>query len=222
MIESWLDAGAWGNTTKEGYNRQVKNLFNWMIKRDYVMDNPASKIEEIIRVEFDPQILTVEQATKFMELTRKESPALLTSAALNLFCGIRPSEVRRLSQQDISFADKEVALKGNQTKTRRRRYVDISDNCLAWMKLGAKLPIANHNHEWANRLAKQTSRTDEQIKLAWRLAFGRNPADVELVQATAHLRAQQIHFKNKENADHLALASLCHVLLNSNEFIYVD
>ena len=74
----------------------------------------------------------------------------------------------------------------------------------------------------ANRLAKQTSRTDEQIKLAWRLAFGRNPADVELVQATAHLRAQQIHFKNKENADHLALASLCHVLLNSNEFIYVD
>jgi len=36
------------------------------------------------------------------------------------------------------------------------------------------------------------------------------------------LRAQQIHFEIKENADHLALASLCHVLLNSNEFIYVD
>ena len=74
----------------------------------------------------------------------------------------------------------------------------------------------------ANRLVKQTSRTDEQIKLAWRLALGRNPADAELVQAAAHLRAQQTHFEKEEKADHLALASLCHVLLNSNEFIYVD
>jgi hypothetical protein len=74
----------------------------------------------------------------------------------------------------------------------------------------------------ANRLAKQTSRTDERIKLAWRLAFGRNPTDSELGQATGHLQTQQIHFENNENANHLALASLCHVLLNSNEFIYVD
>jgi len=36
------------------------------------------------------------------------------------------------------------------------------------------------------------------------------------------LRVQREHFDKKENADHLALASLCHVLLNSNEFIYVD
>jgi hypothetical protein len=74
----------------------------------------------------------------------------------------------------------------------------------------------------ANRLAKQTSRTPEQIKLAWRLAFGRNPVDTEFGQAMDHLRAQQTHFEKEENADHLALASLCHVLFNSNEFIYVD
>jgi len=74
----------------------------------------------------------------------------------------------------------------------------------------------------ANRLANQSSKTQEQIKLAWRLAFGRNPVDAELSQAMAHLRAQQTHFEKEKNADHLALASLCHVLLNSNEFIYVD
>jgi hypothetical protein len=54
------------------------------------------------------------------------------------------------------------------------------------------------------------------------LAFGRNPTDKELGQAETHLRVQRIHFEKKENAQHLALASLCHVLLNSNEFIYVD
>ena len=82
--------------------------------------------------------------------------------------------------------------------------------------------IHSQSEALVNRLVKQTSRTDEQIKLAWRLALGREPADAEFVQARAHLRAQQTHFKNEKKADHLALASLCHVLLNSNEFIYVD
>ena len=82
--------------------------------------------------------------------------------------------------------------------------------------------IHSQSEALVNRLVKQTSRTDEQIKLAWRLALGREPADAEFVQATAHLSAQQTHFKNEKKADHLALASLCHVLLNSNEFIYVD
>ena len=74
----------------------------------------------------------------------------------------------------------------------------------------------------AKRLAKQTSNTEEQIERAWRLSYGRNPTDSELAQAAAHLRAQRVYFAKEENANHLALASLCHVLLNSNEFIYVD
>ncbi|MBT5247286.1 MAG: tyrosine-type recombinase/integrase [Microbacteriaceae bacterium] len=68
--------------------------------------------------------------------------------ALNLFCGIRPSEVARMTQDNISFADREITLKAKQTKTRRRRFVDISDNCLEWLKLGAKMPLHNLNHRW--------------------------------------------------------------------------
>jgi len=80
----------------------------------------------------------------------------------------------------------------------------------------------SQSEAFAKRLARQTSNTDEQIERAWWLAYGRSPAVAELGQAAAHLRAQRFHFEKRENADHLALASLCHVLLNSNEFIYVD
>ena len=85
-----------------------------------------------------------------MEVTLEHSPALLKIAALNLFCGIRPSEVRRLTQKNISMEHREVELKGKQTKTRRKRFVDMSDNCVAWMKLGAELPINNINKRWEN------------------------------------------------------------------------
>ena len=95
-IEDWLDAGGvkgndWENSTKRGYTRQVKNLFNWLIKQDVVKENPTSKIEEIIVGEYEPQILTVDQSREFMEITREDDPELLMPAALNLFCGIRPS-----------------------------------------------------------------------------------------------------------------------------------
>ena len=55
-----------------------------------------NKIEQIMVGEYEPQILTVDQSREFMEVTREHDPELLTAAALNLFCGIRPSEVRRL------------------------------------------------------------------------------------------------------------------------------
>ena len=153
-IEDWLDAGGikgldWENVTKASYTRQVKNLFNWLIRQDVLKENPVNKIEQIMVGEFEPQILTVDQSREFMEVTREHDPELLTAAALNLFCGIRPSEVRRLGEQNISIEQGEVELKGKQTKTRRKRFVDMSDNCVAWMKLGAKLPISNLNPRWS-------------------------------------------------------------------------
>ena len=39
--------------------------------------------------------------------------------------------------------------------------------------------------------------------------------------ATAHLESQAMHFKEQEQ-ENLPLTSLCHVLLNTNEFIFID
>ncbi|MBI3838242.1 MAG: DUF1553 domain-containing protein [Planctomycetia bacterium] len=71
-----------------------------------------------------------------------------------------------------------------------------------------------------------------QIERAWWLALGRAPNDQERQAAVGHLAAQRKHLassaakdqKTLENGEveRLVLASLCHVLFNLNEFIYVD
>lgn len=71
-----------------------------------------------------------------------------------------------------------------------------------------------------------------QIKRAWRIAFGREPRWDELRQAELHVNAQRERFRARQVAEGqpldehvataLALASLCHVLFNTNEFIFVD
>jgi hypothetical protein len=63
-----------------------------------------------------------------------------------------------------------------------------------------------------------------QIETAWRLALGRSPTEEEVTAANEHLTSQRERFsaEGREAPQLLALASLCHVLLNSNEFAYVD
>jgi len=69
-----------------------------------------------------------------------------------------------------------------------------------------------------------------EIDRAWWLALGRAPRDDERAAALAHLTSQRARFSTNADggavsndlAGQQALASLCHVLLNLNEFIYVD
>jgi hypothetical protein len=81
-----------------------------------------------------------------------------------------------------------------------------------------------------------------QVEWAWRFALVRSPTGEERTAALRHLEQQQEHFRRLEDDreggvapkegipsaaarsqwEQRALESLCHVLLNCNEFLYVD
>jgi hypothetical protein len=62
--------------------------------------------------------------------------------------------------------------------------------------------------------------------LAYRHAFGRNPDPVELEWSAALYARERDRFLAKPmpptQADESALAAVCHVLFNSNEFLYIE
>jgi len=67
-----------------------------------------------------------------------------------------------------------------------------------------------------------------QVRLAWRLALGRDPLAGEQVSAAAFInaqiqqRAEREPAKSKDDAWQLALADFCQAIFAMNEFIYVD
>jgi hypothetical protein len=94
-------------------------------------------------------------------------------------------------------------------------------------------------HQQSLALARRLENTcgeslEAQVELAWLSVLGRPPARDEAVWGVQHLRDQTAHFRKtpsrveadggapQESPQQLALASLCHVLLNTNEFIFVD
>lgn len=68
--------------------------------------------------------------------------------------------------------------------------------------------------QFADRLRTETAAPDEQVRLAFQIAFSRDPDPTELAAAHELLATS--------NDAHQALVDLCLALFNTNEFVYVD
>jgi len=76
---------------------------------------------------------------------------------------------------------------------------------------------------FAERLsAAHPKDTEAQIRLAFRLALARQPTDGELGIARTYLARQRATTANTEVAERKALGAFCKLVLNLNEFIYID
>jgi hypothetical protein len=74
----------------------------------------------------------------------------------------------------------------------------------------------------ARRAAAIAGRDAEaRARAAWRIILAREPTAPEVEAAVAHLERQAKRLGG-DHAEDQALASLCHVLINSNEFAFVD
>jgi hypothetical protein len=62
---------------------------------------------------------------------------------------------------------------------------------------------------FAARIESMGTDTNERLTAGWRLAFGREPAENELTELAQY-------------ADRYGLASACRLILNMNEFVFVD
>ena len=82
-------------------------------------------------------------------------------------------------------------------------------------------------HQASEKLAAQILREPRDKNMdPWRLILGRKASPDEQFALVVFLNEQQNLFESnpatKKDAERLAWASLCHVLLNTNELIYVD
>ncbi len=99
--------------------------------------------------------------------------------------------------------------------------------------------MREHSQYFAQRLEKECAgkSTEETIQHAWKLAYGRNPSDSELSEASDFLTLQTASYTVEPttlerlsgpasteiaNPHLLGLTALTHALLSTNEFLYID
>ena len=82
--------------------------------------------------------------------------------------------------------------------------------------------IHSRSSNLARVLIQEHGEDEDAIFNAWKQIFSREPKPHELKASLKHYHKQQSYFSEKDNSRLLALSSVCHVLINSNEFLYID
>jgi integrase len=115
--------------------RYLRAVFNYGIKRGYLIENPISRLDFADRPRKEVETLSNGQVEAMLKHALAEDAALLPFLVLGLFCGIRPDgELQKVEWRDIGLADKVVTIRPEVSKTNRRRFVDLSENAKSWLE----------------------------------------------------------------------------------------
>lgn len=129
---------AWSATTVHSAVQSWKIMFNFAVRRGYLAENPADKIELPKIIHDEPTIFSVDEVRRLMAATLFSDrhpflPACRAYLAIGMFSGLRPDEISRLEWKHVCLATRTIRVKTANAKDRDRRIVDISPNLAAWL-----------------------------------------------------------------------------------------
>jgi len=136
MVEAYL-ASKTAATSRRADQKVLAAFFRWAGERPrrWITTNPAAAVVVELGTRPEPAILTVDQCEALLRAAEAHRGGrVVPYIALCLFAGIRPSEAQRLNWSKINFADKEIRLSADDTKTGRARMVPMDATLVAWLK----------------------------------------------------------------------------------------
>jgi integrase len=113
--------------------RILGGLFNFGVKRGFCVENPCKRLDMARREAVEIEIYSPTEIARILPVAQKHNPQLVPFLAVSFFCGIRRAEALRLDWSALDLHENFVKLPAAITKTRQARYVEISENCKAWL-----------------------------------------------------------------------------------------
>ena len=123
--EEWLNAAFHTNPQFNKARTMLHGLFEFALRREWCDKNPIKRIERKKVVEKEIQPLKLAETKRLIKTAQRESPEYAIVAALLVYTGIRPREVRRLTWRDIDTEEKTITVRSQCSKTGGVRQVEI-------------------------------------------------------------------------------------------------
>jgi integrase len=173
---------AFAPSTRNAKMRVLRAIFNLGIKRGYLQQNPIARLDFSELDSSEVEVFTPGQVEAMLSFAREHDLALLPFLTLGCFCGIRPDgELQKLQWSSVHLTGKaEVEIPANVSKTKRRRFVDLSENALAWLEAyrqrggimeGAVTPYRTQNLRNHRRAAQKAAGIEHWIQQGMRHSY---------------------------------------------------
>jgi|ERR1044071_2885087 integrase len=134
-IETWFVSRGECNGTKASNLGRLSALFGLCVRRGYCPANPCDAIERVKLERNSPEILSVEDCRRLLDVCLAQRPNFLAYIVLGLFAGVRPEECEKLDWSAVDLEQGRVVIDASTSKVRRRRITELSDNAVAWLRL---------------------------------------------------------------------------------------
>ena len=123
---------AYPTASKSNWKRNCSAFFSYCVKQKLCERNLAADLELPSKDFKAPEILTIEQVKKLLSTATN---GLLTMAVICIFCGLRPTEYKRLKRANVDLDKAIITIDSTMAKTRAFRLIKIPPVALQWLKL---------------------------------------------------------------------------------------
>ena len=117
------------NSTREDNRRSFSSFFSWCMEQQYCLANPAKKTvrRRGARDDIEPAILNLAEVRKLLDVAVGfKGGKLVPYVTLALFAAIRPTELARLTWDNIDLEAGIISIGAKMAKMRQRRIVDMA------------------------------------------------------------------------------------------------
>ena len=116
--------------------RYLRAAFNFGIRSGWLKESPIKSLEFTKIVRDAVEIIPPSTVEKLLGDALANDVGLLPFLVLSFYAGVRPDgELQKLIWSDIDLRAEEhhVAIRPTVAKKRRKRWIDLSDNAIAWL-----------------------------------------------------------------------------------------
>ncbi len=200
MLESWISKQDWSPKTRNNYVVTLRTFFAFCVRQRWCAENPADGLEKSIADDAVTGILTVTESARVLEAASDQTD-VLSLIAIQLFAGLRRSEVCALDWED--YRGNLIEVTAAKAKTRSRRVVDVQPALAAWLAplRQVKGPIFKHGEDHYNK------RLREVFEAANEVGREQNPPWPEITRSHNCLRhtCASMHLAHFANESYTAL-----------------
>jgi integrase len=154
--------------------RRLRSVFNLAIKRQWMRPgtSPIGHMDFVNRPGAEVETIPGELVSQMLGTALENDLGLVPFLTLAFFCGIRPrGELEKLEWRDVDLWERSVTIRPEVSKTNRRRFVDLSENAIAWLEA-----YRQRGGTTEGRIVPFTSSVlRKRRRLNWRAVAGERP-----------------------------------------------
>jgi integrase len=117
--------------------RRLRSVFNLSVRRGWLAAgaSPVARMDWSENMTGEVEVYSATDVSAMFQDAIENDLPLVPFLTLAFFCGVRPEgELSRLEWHDVDLVDRVVTIRAAIAKTKRKRFVELSDNAITWLR----------------------------------------------------------------------------------------